>query len=234
MITRCFDDVPVEITITSNVSDGTTTLDYLISNDILVNITDSVTIPPAPGSATITVPQTPGSTVYGDLRIELFDDGEDQPFAIQHFDIIYCLGVQTDECQTISWENDDEFPVTLVYGEGERVGADPADAITAVLPGDFADRIVRTDWDTFYWYAETVLNGAGDNVITERAGEGSGIAVRQDCDPGTVGRSRERAVRHEGGATIFAPYIEHRDGDSYRYVVTEHRRRRGGLAHRSG
>ena len=29
-----------------------------------------------------------------------------------------------------------------------------------------------------------------------------------------------------GGATIFAAYIEARDGDSYRYVVTEHRRRR--------
>jgi hypothetical protein len=217
VITRCLDDVPVEITITSGVSQATT-LDYLISNDILVNITDSVTIPPAPGSATITVPQTPSGTVYGDLRIELFDEGQTQPFAIQHFDIIYCLGVLV-ECQTISWENDDEIPVTLVYGEGERLGADPADAITAVLQGGFTDRIVRTDWGSFYWYAETVLDGAGDNVVIERAGEGSGITVPQDCEPDPFGQVGARCTP-EGGETIFAAYIEHRDGDSYRYVVT--------------
>ena len=166
-------DAPIEITITSTEPQATT-LDDLISNDILVNLTDSVTIPPAPGSATITVPQTAGGTVYGDLRIELFDDGDDQPFAIEHFDIIYCLGVQTrriSDHQPGERRRPFRVPGSTAKENG-RVLTRPMQSWPG-CPGNFADRIVRTDWDTFYWYAGTVLTVAGDKLITELAGEAS-------------------------------------------------------------
>ena len=216
VVTTC-NPPTITITLTLNV-DEAITLDYRVTDEGRFDQIGTVNLQPNPGVATITIPEgEPVVMDAGVYHVDLFNAGEDDPVAVQNFDLLSCVTDQAD-CQRFTWDGYSEVPVTLVYGEGNLADADPDEATVVQLP--LGERIIRTDWTSLYWFAGIARDGAGDNEAFALGGEVEEAAIPHDCTPADLTITYSSCTP-AGGPTVANILVERQDGDFYRYEVLD-------------